>query len=79
LTVFDNDEVVQGYVKTGTARLLQGDALIRDDVQRAWREAAKIGDVDLLLFTVGELSPHIILRSYRLTLVDQAALPNFIR
>jgi hypothetical protein len=55
-TVFDNDEVIQEYVKSGKARLVKGDALVRDDCKKAWEEAAK-GEpgegVDLLLFTVG--------------------------
>ncbi|KIJ16659.1 hypothetical protein PAXINDRAFT_74801, partial [Paxillus involutus ATCC 200175] len=53
--VFDGDETIQRYLEQGKARLVQGDALIKDDVQRAWDEAAKGDDtpVDLLLFTVG--------------------------
>ncbi|KAF8834785.1 hypothetical protein BDN67DRAFT_1006022 [Paxillus ammoniavirescens] len=53
--VFDGNETIQKYVEQGKARLVQGDALIKDDVQRAWDEAAKGDDkpVDLLLFTVG--------------------------
>jgi len=53
-SVFDQDEAIQGYVGSGQAHLLKGDALVRDDVQCAWDHAAKAGDVDLLLFTVGE-------------------------
>jgi len=52
--VFDSDNVIQKYVKSGHARLLKGDALIVEDVQRAWDEAAKDRPVDVLLFTVGE-------------------------
>ncbi|KAF8233080.1 hypothetical protein L208DRAFT_1268513 [Tricholoma matsutake] len=52
-SVFDTDQVIQGYVKSGTVRLIKGDALVQDDVQHAWDEAARGGDVDLLLFTVG--------------------------
>lgn len=56
-SVFDKDETVQGYVRSGKARLVQGDALVKEDVQRAWTEARRGGDdttVDFLLFTVGE-------------------------
>jgi hypothetical protein len=52
--VFDEDAEIQGYVKAGKARLLKGDALIQDNVQRAWDEASKAATVDLLLFTVGQ-------------------------
>jgi hypothetical protein len=58
--VFDKDEVIQEYVKSGKARLVKGDALVRDDCKKAWEEAAKgepTGEgVDLLLFTVGASS-----------------------
>jgi len=51
------------YIRDGKARLVQGDALIRDDVKRGWEEAAK-GEgeerVDILLFTVGMSTPHPI-------------------
>ncbi|KAF9478504.1 hypothetical protein BDN70DRAFT_879943 [Pholiota conissans] len=52
-TIFDSDETIQKYVKLGKARLLEGNALVREDVQRAWDEAGKESPVDLLLFTVG--------------------------
>jgi NAD(P)-dependent dehydrogenase (short-subunit alcohol dehydrogenase family) len=53
---FDADVTIQKYIKSGTARLVQGDALIKDDVKKGWVEAAK-GEgeerVDVVLFTVG--------------------------
>ncbi|KAF8646926.1 hypothetical protein AX16_007018 [Volvariella volvacea WC 439] len=52
-SIFDNDAEIQKHVKSGKAILLQGDALVAADVQRAWDEGAKNGPVDLLLFTVG--------------------------
>lgn len=56
--IFDNDESIQKYVRDGKARLVTGDALVKDDVRRAWAEAS-IGDdgnpVELLLFTLGKL------------------------
>jgi len=55
-STFDADTTIQKYVKSGQARLFKGDALIKDDVKKAWAEAAK-GEgeerVDVLLFTVG--------------------------
>ncbi|CAK5265387.1 unnamed protein product, partial [Mycena citricolor] len=48
--VFDRDETIQKYVKLGSARLVQGDALDIDDVRNAWKEA---GAVDAVVFTVG--------------------------
>ncbi|KAL4064838.1 hypothetical protein V8B97DRAFT_1207238 [Scleroderma yunnanense] len=57
--IFDNDENIQKYVKDGKARLVTGDALIKDDVSRAWAEASSGDDgksVDLLIFTLGARS-----------------------
>lgn len=56
-SVFDKDEVIQEFVKSGKARLVKGDALVKEDCKKAWEEAAK-GEpdsegVDLLVFTVG--------------------------
>ena len=55
--MFDNDETVQKYIRAGKARLVQGDALVKDDVKGAWTAAQ--GDdgkpVDFLVFTVGKL------------------------
>ncbi|KIL67117.1 hypothetical protein M378DRAFT_74281 [Amanita muscaria Koide BX008] len=52
-SVFDKDEVIQGYVKSGKVRLLKGDGLVKEDVQRAWDDAGKEKPVDTVLFTVG--------------------------
>lgn len=55
LDVFETDELIQGYVKSGHVRLVQGDALKAEDVVKGW-EAAQEGPqshVDLVLFTLG--------------------------
>jgi len=55
-TVFDQDETIQSYVKRGKALLVQGDALVKDDVSRVWLKTGRGDDdrpVDFLLFTVG--------------------------
>lgn len=54
LSVFDKDETIQKYIKAGNAHLVKGDALVEQDVQQAWQEASKHGNVDLVLFTVGK-------------------------
>ncbi|KAJ7130180.1 hypothetical protein C8R44DRAFT_829667 [Mycena epipterygia] len=48
--VFDEDALIQGYVKSGKARLLKGDATNEADTRRAWNEA---GVVDAVFFSVG--------------------------
>lgn len=66
MEAFDNDETIQRYIEKGKARLVKGDVLIKDDVQRAWDEAAKGDDnkpVDLLVFSVGKSfrhTPHLL-------------------
>ena len=52
-SAFDNDEAIQGYVKSGKARLVKGDGLVEEDVKRAWGESGKDKPVDTVLFTVG--------------------------
>lgn len=58
-SIFDNDERIQPYISSGTARIVKGDALKPEDVKRGWEVAleAKGGAVDLLLFTLGTLTP----------------------
>ncbi|KAF8834579.1 hypothetical protein BDN67DRAFT_1047124 [Paxillus ammoniavirescens] len=76
-------ETIQKYVQQGKACLVQGDALIKDDVQRAWNEAAKGDDkpINLLLFTVGSPTATFDLRKgmliLPLNLVIQALLNVF--
>jgi NAD(P)-dependent dehydrogenase (short-subunit alcohol dehydrogenase family) len=55
-SVFDNDEVIKRHIEQGTASLVKGDALISDDVKRAWDETVRSDSqaVDLLVFTVGQ-------------------------
>jgi len=50
---FDHDERVQEYIKSGHAKLSFGDALSKDDIQKAWDVAAEKGSVDYVIFTVG--------------------------
>jgi hypothetical protein len=40
-STFDADTTIQKYVKSEHARLVKGGALIKDDVKKAWAEAAK--------------------------------------
>jgi len=56
-SVFDKDEVIKQHIEQGNAKLVKGDALIRDDVKHAWDEAISFDNqpVDLLVFTVGTM------------------------
>jgi hypothetical protein len=50
---FDNDKDIQKYVRSKKAQLVQGDALVIEDVRKVWTKASEEQPVDLLLFTVG--------------------------
>ncbi|KXN89299.1 hypothetical protein AN958_05803 [Leucoagaricus sp. SymC.cos] len=55
-TTFDNDTEIQKFVSSGHARLVKGDALVKDDVARVWAAAIDRNDqrrIDYLLFTLG--------------------------
>lgn len=59
--VFDADEAMKPYVKSGKARLVKGDALEIEDVARGWAEAQAASEsrhVDVVLFTVGGALHH---------------------
>ena len=57
--VFDNDEQMHPHVESGRAQLVEGDALVSDDVKRAWDKATDYGRaVDYVVFTIGKLGPR---------------------
>ncbi|KAF7976767.1 hypothetical protein HWV62_5768 [Athelia sp. TMB] len=70
---FDTDETIQKYVKSGKARLIKGDALVKTDVVRSWAEAAQ-GEgeqrVDVLLFTVGTIPSFSLTKGFGEQRVD---------
>ncbi|KAG2136063.1 hypothetical protein DEU56DRAFT_806380 [Suillus clintonianus] len=82
--VFDQDDTIQNYIKEGKARLIQGDALVKSDVRRAWSEAQhQQGDdsdakpVNFLIFTVGGIPQFSLRRGFTVTppnLVTQSLL-----
>ena len=48
---------MQPHVESGRAQLVQGDALVLDDVKRAWEKATDYGRaVDYVVFTIGKSS-----------------------
>ena len=53
-SVFDNDDTIKPYVSSGKAHLVKGDALKAEDVANAWAQAAEIGSIDFVIFTVGK-------------------------
>lgn len=67
--MFDNNETIQKYVRAGKARLVQGDALVKEDVKRVW--VAAQGDdakpIDFLIFTVGNPRHFFLIPLFDLT------------
>ncbi|KAI6045788.1 hypothetical protein EDC04DRAFT_2865292 [Pisolithus marmoratus] len=67
-------------LSSGKARLVNGDALVREDVERAWVEAAKGDDnrpVDFLVFTIGGTPRFTVSKGFVISppnLVTQALL-----
>lgn len=54
---FDNDAEIAPYIQSGKAEIVQGDALVTEDVERAWAKATENGrTVDYILFTIGATS-----------------------
>ncbi|KAG8902305.1 hypothetical protein FRB99_004644 [Tulasnella sp. 403] len=52
--VFDNDDTMKSFIASGQVQLIKGDALVEDDMRRAWAEASSVdAPVDLVLFSVG--------------------------
>lgn len=49
----ESDPAMSGYIRDGKAKLVRGDGLVKDDVQRAWDTAKGDSKVDLVFFGIG--------------------------
>ena len=74
--VFNGDEAIQTYVKSGHARLVKGDALVHEDIKRLWAEASSERPVDLLLFTLGYSTPSTSSKFPSLLIMTSSQLEN---
>lgn len=73
----ESDPAMSGYIRDGKAKLVQGDGLVKEDVQRAWDAAKGDSKVDLVFFGIGECSRLSI--QYIITHTNtmlQAAIPS---
>ncbi|KAL5528864.1 hypothetical protein ACEPAG_4838 [Sanghuangporus baumii] len=62
---FDTDESIKQYVASGKARLVQGDAMIKEDVGKALTVASEGDDpLDAVLFSVGTLAKLCITKGF---------------
>ncbi|KAI8982943.1 hypothetical protein BD414DRAFT_491666 [Trametes punicea] len=82
-SVFDDDEQMKPYLKTGKATLVAGDGLKIDNVQKGWEAAldAGNGSVDLVLFTIGGTPSFSLTKGVVLDPVDLCtrSLLNLLR
>ncbi|KAI0771075.1 hypothetical protein BD413DRAFT_476805 [Trametes elegans] len=82
-SVFDKDEQIQSYIKQGKVSLIQGDALVLEDVRKGWEAALEAGNgtVDVLLFTIGGTPNFQITKGIQLDPPDicRRALLNTLR
>lgn len=66
-SIFDTDTSIQPFISSGKAHIVKGDALVKEDVAKAWNEAISrdesAGRVDYLLFTLG-MSCRYFIRLY---------------
>ncbi|KAJ1302168.1 hypothetical protein OPQ81_000996 [Rhizoctonia solani] len=47
------DPSMNEYIRNGSAKLVRGDALVQEDVQKVWDVANSDGQVDLIFFGIG--------------------------
>ncbi|GAB1522280.1 hypothetical protein RhiTH_005394 [Rhizoctonia solani] len=51
--VMESDPSMKGYIQSGLAKLVRGDALVREDVQKAVNTANADGKLELIFFGIG--------------------------
>ncbi|CAE6460637.1 unnamed protein product [Rhizoctonia solani] len=49
----ESDPAMSGFIKDGKVKLVGGDALAQEDVQKAWNIASSEGQVDVVFFGIG--------------------------
>ncbi|CAE7106082.1 unnamed protein product [Rhizoctonia solani] len=49
----ESEPSISEHIRNGLAKLVRGDALVREDVQKAWDVANSDGPVDLIFFGIG--------------------------
>ncbi|CAE6517204.1 unnamed protein product [Rhizoctonia solani] len=49
----ESDPSMSEYIKNGKVKLVRGDGLVQEDVQRVWNVASSEGQVDLVFFGIG--------------------------
>ncbi|KAG8858385.1 hypothetical protein FRB96_005270 [Tulasnella sp. 330] len=67
-SVFDANEAMKPFIDSGVAEIVQGDALVADDLTRAWAQATVGGPVDVVLFTLGSTQASFSISSLSFTI-----------
>ncbi|CAE6452416.1 unnamed protein product [Rhizoctonia solani] len=66
----ESDPSMSEYVRNGLAKLVRGDALVREDVQKAWDAASSDGQVDLIFSGIGGDPSFSITQGFIVTPAD---------
>ncbi|KAG6867891.1 hypothetical protein C0993_009774 [Termitomyces sp. T159_Od127] len=83
-SIFDHDTKIQTALDSGQARLVQGDALVKEDIQRAWTSAIAHGKSGSCLLNSLTTLPNlqtriVIITSVGLTRTSHAGLPLLLK
>ncbi|CUA74032.1 hypothetical protein RSOLAG22IIIB_05379 [Rhizoctonia solani] len=65
-----SDPSMSEYIQSGSAKLVRGDALVREDVQKVWDVANSDGPVDLIFFGIGGYPSFSLTKGFVLNPAD---------
>ena len=65
-----SDAAMSDYIRDGKAKLVQGDGLVQEDIQRAWDTAKGDGEVGLVFFGIGGYPDFKLTKGFVLTPPD---------
>ncbi|CAE6445062.1 unnamed protein product [Rhizoctonia solani] len=66
----ESDPAMADFIRDGKIKLVRGDGLVSEDVQRAWDTTRSDGDVDLVYFGIGGYPKFSITQGFVLTPAD---------
>jgi NAD(P)-dependent dehydrogenase (short-subunit alcohol dehydrogenase family) len=69
----ESDSSMKDYIQNGSAKLVRGDALVREDVQKAVDVANADGKLELIFFGIGQSTWRIYSQRTRSLIILQAA------
>ncbi|KAH7345685.1 hypothetical protein B0J17DRAFT_764280 [Rhizoctonia solani] len=69
----ESDPFMSDYIKNGKAKLVRGDGLVQEDVQKVWNVASSEGQVDLVFFGIGGEPTFSLTKGYVINPLDLTA------